>query len=103
MSKKMALVATVAAAGAVLVGSGVASADAFNGSHQDGLSETPVAVYGDENGLITINGPLIDARCALPWSNGAVLGVVLVPGSEYAACDTAPVTQTDSGKYAPLL
>jgi hypothetical protein len=103
MSKKKVLAVTLAAAGTVLVGSGIASADAFGSSHLDGFAESPVAVHGDENGLVTINGPLVDARCALPWSNGAVLGVVLVPGSHYAACNTAPVNESSQGHGAPLL
>ena len=102
MSKKKALFVTLAAAGAVLVGSGIASADAFSCSHLDGFSETPVSVGGDENGLVTTNGPLVDARCVAPWSNGAVLGGVLAPGSQYAACDTAPISQAQNGKVGLL-
>jgi hypothetical protein len=89
------------AAGLVLAAAGTAAADnntTVTGGN--GFSESPVVVNSPQQGLVVSNGSLIDGRCIAPWSNGAVLGGVVAPNSHYAACNTAPVDQSQLAPYA---
>ena len=80
----------VAAAGAV--SAGAASADS-------GLFGSDGASAPDQNGLVNINAPLVDLRCAAPWFGSAVLGGSLPIGEQALVCDEvkAPITQTHNG------
>ncbi|MFI7414728.1 hypothetical protein ACIBU0_39435 [Streptomyces sp. NPDC049627] len=64
-----------------------------------GFSSAPVVVNEPQQGVLVINGSLVDGRCIAPWSNGAVLGGVPAPNSHYAACDTATVNQQQNAPY----
>jgi hypothetical protein len=64
-----------------------------------GFSSSPVVVNAPQQGVVIINGTLIDGRCIAPWSNGAVLGGVVPPNSHYAACNTAKVDQSQNAPY----
>lgn len=75
MSKKH-VAAVIGAIGLALSAAGTASAASGGGTGKAG-SGAPT-VFG---------GTVLDLRCAAPWSNGAVLGGVLAPGSKYAACN----------------
>ncbi|GHG93904.1 hypothetical protein [Streptomyces lanatus] len=59
----------------------------------DGFSSSPVVVNAPQQGVLIVNGTLIDGRCLAPWSNGSVLGGVAAPNSKYASCNTAKVEQ----------
>ncbi|WP_308280795.1 hypothetical protein [Streptomyces barringtoniae] len=57
-----------------------------------------------QQGVVVVNGALIDGRCIAPWSNGAVGAVIggaatIAPNSHYAACDTASVDQSQKAGY----
>ncbi|MFD9637171.1 hypothetical protein [Streptomyces violascens] len=64
-----------------------------------GFSESPVVVNAPQQGVLVVNGTLVDGRCIAPWSNGAVAGGVVAPNSHYAACDTAAIDQTQNAPY----
>ncbi|MER6569211.1 hypothetical protein ABT288_24275 [Streptomyces sp. NPDC001093] len=58
-----------------------------------------------QQGVVVVNGSLIDGRCIAPWSNGAVGAAIggaatIVPNSHYAACNTAAVDQSQKAPYA---
>jgi hypothetical protein len=93
------ILAVPAASLAVVLGAGtVASADAPSvGS--DGFGGSVTAIGGDQSGLVNINAPLLDLRCALPWFGSAVLGVSLPIGMQAVVCDDvdAPITQNSLG------
>ena len=100
MPRKFAVI-TALALGAVCGSAGVASAhsNTTNATGGDGFSSSPVVVNAPQQGVLVVNGTLIDGRCIAPWSNGAVLGGVVPPNSHYAACDTAQVDQSQRAAY----
>ncbi|MEU6772689.1 hypothetical protein [Streptomyces sp. NPDC046759] len=57
-----------------------------------------------QQGVVVVNGSLVDGRCIAPWSDGAVGAAIggaatIVPNSHYAACDTASVNQAQNAGY----
>ncbi|QOV38244.1 hypothetical protein IM697_07590 [Streptomyces ferrugineus] len=99
MPKKFAVI-TALALSTVVAGAGMASAGEYDGNGKtttvkggDGFSASPVVVNAPQQGVLIVNGTLVDGRCLAPWSNGSVLGGVAAPNSKYAACNTAPVEQ----------
>ncbi|GHI07589.1 hypothetical protein AQI88_25080 [Streptomyces cellostaticus] len=100
MPRKFAVITALALA-AVCGGAGVASAhsNTTNVTGGDGFSESPVVVNAPQQGVLVVNGALVDGRCIAPWSNGAVLGGVVPPNSHYAACNTAAVDQSQLAPY----
>ncbi|MGV4981918.1 hypothetical protein ACWC0C_07400 [Streptomyces sp. NPDC001709] len=105
MTRKFAVV-TALALSALCGSAGVASAhtNTTNVTGGDGFSESPVVVNAPQQGVVVVNGSLVDGRCIAPWSNGAVgvLGgaATIVPNSHYAACNTAAVDQSQKAPYA---
>ena len=99
MPRKFAVI-TALALGAVCSSAGLASAHSneTNVTGGDGFTESPVVVNAPQQGVVVVNGSLVDGRCIAPWSNGAVgvLGgaATIVPNSHYAACNTAAVDQS---------
>jgi hypothetical protein len=93
------------AAGIVLAAGGSASASDNNTTVKggDGFSGSPVVVNAPQQGLVISNGEFIDARCVAPWSNGAVLGIIIAPDSKYAACNTGEVDQSRGVHVGGLL
>lgn len=104
MTRKFAVITALALA-AVCGSAGVASAhsNTTNVTGGDGFSESPVVVNAPQQGVVVVNGALIDGRCIAPWSNGAVLGGVAAPHSRYAACNTASVDQSTLSEAAGIL
>ncbi|WP_210576654.1 hypothetical protein [Streptomyces sp. GESEQ-4] len=100
MRKKVTAISALAA-GLVLAAGGTAAADGDTTTVKggDGFSSAPVVVNEPQQGIAVVNGALIDGRCIAPWSNGAVLGGVAAPNSHYAACNTAPVNQSQNAPY----
>ncbi|WP_369246693.1 hypothetical protein [Streptomyces sp. R41] len=90
------------AAGIVLATGGAAAADdnSTTVSGGGGFSSSPVVVNAPQQGLAVVNGTVVDGRCIAPWSNGAVLGVILAPNSHYAACNTAGIDQSQKAEYS---
>ncbi|MBT2423736.1 hypothetical protein J7F01_38330 [Streptomyces sp. ISL-22] len=106
MPKKFAVI-TALALSTVVAGAGVATAGEYDGNGNNttvrggsGFSSSPVVVNAPQQGVLIVNGTLVDGRCLAPWSNGAVLGGVVPPNSHYAACNTAKVDQTQNAPYA---
>ncbi|MGY6018231.1 hypothetical protein [Streptomyces spinosirectus] len=89
------------AAGIVLATGGAAAASDNNTdvTGGNGFSSSPVVVNAPQQGVAVVNGTVIDGRCIAPWSNGAVLGVILAPNSHYAACNTAKVDQSQNAPH----
>ncbi|MEU9476682.1 hypothetical protein [Streptomyces sp. NPDC048191] len=104
MTRKFAVV-TALALSALCGSAGIASAhsNTTNVTGGDGFSESPVVVNAPQQGVLVVNGALVDGRCVAPWSNGAVLGGVVPPHSRYAACNTAPVDQSTLREAAGIL
>ncbi|MEU1402290.1 hypothetical protein ABZ471_07965 [Streptomyces sp. NPDC005728] len=104
MTRKFAVI-TALALGAVCGSAGVASAhsNTTNATGGDGFSSSPVVVNAPQQGVVVVNGTLVDGRCIAPWSNGAVLGGVVPPHSRYAACNTGPVDQPTGIESAGML
>ncbi|MFJ8631541.1 hypothetical protein [Streptomyces sp. NPDC093568] len=101
MPKKFAVI-TALALTTVVSAAGIASAGGggYDGKGKtttvkggDDFSSGPVVVNAPQQGVLVVNGTLIDGRCLAPWSNGAVLGGVAAPNSKYAACNTDKVEQ----------
>ncbi|MBV7699316.1 hypothetical protein [Streptomyces sp. TRM70350] len=101
MTRKFAVV-TALTLGAVCGSAGVATAhsDNTNVTGGKGFSSSPVVVNAPQQGVLVVNGTLVDGRCIAPWSNGSVLGGVAAPNSHYAACNTATVDQSQNSPYA---
>jgi hypothetical protein len=61
-------------------------------------------VANDQTGLVIIDAPLVDLRCATPWFGSAVLGATLPIGMQSIVCDevNAPVSQAHTGDNALL-
>jgi hypothetical protein len=88
------------AAGIVLAAGGTAAAcNCTDVKGGDGFSTSPVVVNAPQQGIAVVNGTAVDLRCVAPWSNGAVLGGVVAPNSHYAACNTAPIDQSQNAPY----
>ncbi|WP_369246691.1 hypothetical protein [Streptomyces sp. R41] len=100
MPRKFAVI-TALTLGAVVSSVGVASASDNNTQVQGGggFSSSEVVVNAPQQGVLIVNGTLVDGRCIAPWSDGAVLAGVLAPSSHYAACDTAPIDQSQKAPY----
>ncbi|MGW7530172.1 hypothetical protein [Streptomyces sp. NPDC054783] len=105
MTRKFAVV-TALALSALCGSAGVASAhsNTTNVTGGDGFSESPVVVNAPQQGVVVVNGALIDGRCIAPWSNGAVGAAIggaatIAPNSHYATCDTAPVDESQKAGY----
>ncbi|MGP4010845.1 hypothetical protein ACWD1Y_23140 [Streptomyces sp. NPDC002814] len=103
MSKKFAVI-TALALSTVVGSAGIAAADGGGNNTTvkggGGFSTSPVVVNAPQQGVLVVNGTVVDGRCIAPWSNGAVLGGVVPPNSHYAACNTAPVDQSQNAPYA---
>ncbi|MER5943396.1 hypothetical protein ABT121_39605 [Streptomyces sp. NPDC001928] len=111
MPKKFAVI-TALALSTVVGTAGIASAGGYgNGGNStsgttttvkggDGFSASPVVVKAPQQGVLVVNGTLVDGRCLAPWSNGSVLGGVAAPNSKYASCNTAKVEQARNAAYA---
>ncbi|MEU9210165.1 hypothetical protein AB0D27_19955 [Streptomyces sp. NPDC048415] len=97
MPRKFAVI-TALTLGAVVSSVGVASASDNNTKVQGGggFSSSEVVVNAPQQGVLIVNGTLVDGRCIAPWSNGAVLAGVLAPNSHYAACNTAQINQSQN-------
>ncbi|MFE0255811.1 hypothetical protein [Streptomyces sp. NPDC059010] len=97
--------AGIASAGGYGGGTGNGGGTGTNGGNKTtvtggtGFSSAPVVVNEPQQGVVVLNGSLVDGRCLAPWSNGAVLGGVPAPNSHYAACDTATVNQQQNAPY----
>ncbi|MFR0352684.1 hypothetical protein [Streptomyces sediminimaris] len=100
MPRKFAVI-TALTLGAVVSSVGVASAHDNNTELKGGggFSSSPVVVNAPQQGVIVVNGTVVDGRCIAPWSNGAVLAGVLAPNSHYAACNTADIDQSQNAPY----
>ncbi|MET9829183.1 hypothetical protein ABZ078_07710 [Streptomyces sp. NPDC006385] len=105
MPKKFAVI-TALALSTVVSTAGFASAGEYDGNGKtttvkggSGFSSAPVVVNEPQQGVVVLNGSLVDARCLAPWSNGAVLGGVPAPNSHYAACNTAIINQQQNAPY----
>jgi hypothetical protein len=106
LPKKFAVI-TALALSTVVAGAGIASAGEYDGNGKTttvkgggGFSSAPVVVNEPQQGVLVVNGTLVDGRCIAPWSNGTVLGGVAAPNSHYAACNTATVNQQQNAAYA---
>ncbi|EGX57075.1 hypothetical protein SZN_24528 [Streptomyces zinciresistens K42] len=109
MSRKFAVI-TALALSTVVGSAGIATAGGSYGSDGatgssttvkggSGFSSSPVVVNAPQQGVVIANGTLVDLRCAVPWSNGAVLGAVLAPNSKYVGCNTGKVEQGRKAVY----
>ena len=91
---------------AVAAGSlGVLAASAgAAGADTGGLGGGVTQISGNQTGLVNINAPLVDLRCATPWFGSAVLGVSLPIGEEAVVCNDvkAPISQSHTGSNALL-
>jgi len=101
LPRKFAVI-TALTLGAMVSSVGFASANDNNTTVKggSGFAESPVVVNAPQQGVLVVNGTLIDGRCIAPWSNGSVLGGVAAPNSHYAACNTAAVDQSQNAPYA---
>ncbi|MGW6738868.1 hypothetical protein [Streptomyces sp. NPDC055013] len=83
------------AAGIALATGGTAAADSNTTTVKGGtgFSSSPVVVNAPQQGVLIVNGTLVDARCAVPWSNGAVLAATIAPNSKYVGCNTGEIKQ----------
>jgi hypothetical protein len=81
--------------GLTMAGAGTASAGITTGP-SSGFGGSTVAVTGDQSGLLTVDAPLVDLRCATPWYGSAVIGGSTPIGQQNVTCDDvkAPVQET---------
>ncbi|WP_155060078.1 hypothetical protein [Streptomyces blattellae] len=102
MSKKFAVI-TALALSTVVGSAGIATADGGGNNTTvkggGGFSTSPVVVNEPQQGVLVVNGTVVDGRCIAPWSNGAVAGGVLATNSHYSACNTAPIDQSQNAPY----
>ncbi len=100
MRKKVTAISALAA-GIALATGGTAAADSDTTTVKGGtgFSSSPVVVNEPQQGVAIVNGTVVDLRCAVPWSNGAVLGGVVAPNSHYASCNTAKIDQAQNAQY----
>jgi len=99
LPRKFAVI-TALTLGAVVSSVGVASASDTNTDVKGGggFSSSPVVVNAPQQGVLIVNGTVVDGRCIAPWSNGAVLAGVLAPNSHYSACNTADIDQSQNAE-----
>lgn len=90
LKKTLCVVGVGAAAFAVSATTASADTGAFGGNN---------VVTRDQHGLVIIDAPLLDLRCAAPWFGSAVLGGSLPIGMQAVVCDVvkAPITETHTG------
>jgi hypothetical protein len=98
------VLAVPAASIAMVLGAGAAASADAPSVGSAGFGGNVTAIAGDQSGLVNINAPLIDLRCALPWFGSAVLGVSLPIGMQAVVCDdvNAPINQTELGSNGLL-
>ncbi|MFI9757602.1 hypothetical protein ACIHFB_06625 [Streptomyces sp. NPDC051963] len=109
MSKKFAVITALAlstvvgtagtalADGGSISGGGGGNSTTVKGG--DGFSSSPVVVNAPQQGVLVVNGTLVDGRCLAPWSNGSVLGGVVATNSHYASCNTNKIDQSQNAAY----
>ncbi|MFC5217177.1 hypothetical protein [Streptomyces coerulescens] len=103
MRKKVTALSALAA-GLVLATGGTAAADDPITAKGGKDFSTGPHVMTDSPGLVNVNGNLVYAPCAVPWHNGAVLGLTLAKNPRYVACNADKVDQShDGGYYSGLL
>ncbi|MEV6170576.1 hypothetical protein AB0L99_20395 [Streptomyces sp. NPDC051954] len=99
MRKKVTAISALAAGIALAAGGTAAACDCTDVTGGGGFSSSPVVVNAPQQGVAVVNGTVVDLRCAVPWSNGAVLGGVAAPNSHYASCNTAQIDQSQDAEY----
>jgi hypothetical protein len=94
---KKSLAVSFAGLGLTMVAAGTASAT-ITTAPSSGFGGSTVAVTGDQSGILTVNSPLVDLRCATPWYGSAVLGGSTPIGQQNVTCDDVktPVTEVQS-------
>ncbi|WP_210589727.1 hypothetical protein [Streptomyces sp. GESEQ-35] len=99
MRKKVTAISALAAGLALAAGGTAAACDCTDVTGGSGFSSSPVVVNAPQQGVAVVNGTVVDLRCAVPWSNGAVLAGVAAPNSHYASCNTAKIDQSQNAPY----
>ncbi|MFE5815688.1 hypothetical protein [Streptomyces sp. NPDC056479] len=80
-------------------GSGGSSGNTTTVKGGEGFTSGPVVVQEAQQGVVIVNGTVVDIPCAVPWHNGAVLAATLAPNSRYSACNTGKINQSNDGVY----
>ncbi|MFC8242531.1 hypothetical protein [Streptomyces chartreusis] len=91
--------AGIASAGGGSYGTGSSSGNTTTVKGGDGFSSGPVVVEAPQQGVIVVNGTVVDIPCAVPWANGEVLAAGLEPNARYSACNTGRIDQSNDGVY----
>ncbi|MFE5185390.1 hypothetical protein [Streptomyces sp. NPDC056628] len=91
--------AGIASAGGSYGGGGSSTSSTTTVKGGSGFSSSPVVVNAPQQGVLIANGTLVDLRCAVPWSNGAVGAAVIAPDSHYVGCNTGTVEQGRKAVY----
>jgi hypothetical protein len=89
-------VLTALALSAVVGSAGAASAH-DNNTHVhggNGFSSSPVVVSAPQQGVLIVNGTLVDGRCAALLADDAGLDVDLGRGAQAVGCNTGKIEQT---------
>ena len=100
---KKTLAASFAGLGLSMVAASTASAVVSAGP-TSGFGGYDTIVDGQQSGMLTVDAPLVDLRCATPWYGSAVAGGSTPNGSENVVCDDVKsvVTMLSKGKNGVL-
>jgi hypothetical protein len=100
---KKTLAASFAGLSLSMVAAGTASASVTAGP-SSGFGGSGTIVDGEQKGVLTVNSPLVDLRCATPWYGSAVAGASTPIGSGDVVCDDVKsvVTMLSEGKNGVL-
>jgi hypothetical protein len=100
---KRILATSLAGVSISMVAAGTASADVIT-SPATGFGGSVTAIGGEQSGILSVNAPIVDLRCATPWYGSAVLGGSTPIGSQNVVCDDvkAAVSLLSQGKNGIL-
>lgn len=105
MPKKF-IAVTGAAVGLMLATAGVAAASQSPADDDSGaFNNSPLSFLGDQNGVLSVDAPLADLRCATPWYGSAVAGGSTPLHTQNVVCNDvdAPIELSQNGPQGGLL
>lgn len=86
-------------------GAAAASQSAPADDDSGAFNNSPLSFLGDQNGVLSVDAPLADLRCATPWYGSAVAGGSTPLHTQNVVCNDvdAPIELSQNGPQGGLL
>lgn len=86
-------------------GAAAASESGPAGDDSGAFNNSPLSFHGDQDGVLSLDAPVADLRCATPWYGSAVLGGTTPLHTQNVVCNDvdAPIELSQNGPQGGLL